>query len=218
MRVLDQAQQQSRIQYQRHEDSGKTQLLGQRCQNKIGIPDRHETQLVLASVAESLAPESSGAHGNFRLEDLVARTLGVVLRTMKGGDPLLLVGLQSSARRPAASCAAASTMTAMCFHCMPARYAPTATTGTSTIAVPRSGCSKIRPSGTAVSTHRLEQIPQGKPVCAHIGKKTRQHDDYNQLGKFRHLEKLAEHGQPALGAESRVADGQNRDQRQDPIR
>ncbi len=63
--VLDQPQQQSRIQYQRREDPGKPELFSERRKNEIGIPDRHEAQLILASVAEPLAPEASRADGYF---------------------------------------------------------------------------------------------------------------------------------------------------------
>ncbi len=45
---------------------------------------------------------------------------------------------------------------------MPARYAPTAATGTSTMAVPKSGCSKINPIGTPVRAPTLIKSPKDR--------------------------------------------------------
>ena len=50
---------------------------------------------------------------------------------------------------------------------MPARYAPTTATGTSTSAVPRSGCSRIRPSGHRRQGAGLAQIRRARAgLCA----------------------------------------------------
>ena len=70
---------------------------------------------------------------------------------------------------------------AICLHSMPAMKAPTIATGTSTIAVPRSGCFKISAAGTIVKSSDLHQIRQRQPVGAYFAEKASQHNDYNQL-------------------------------------
>ena len=105
-----------------------------------------------------------------------------------------------------------SAIAAACFHCKPARNAPTTSKGTSTSAVPRSGCLRIKPRGNPNDEPCFDQILERELIRAHLCKEARHHDDYNQFDQFRHLKKFAEDGNPALGAEAGVAEGEDGDE------
>src|SRR5579872_239329 len=91
--------------------------------------------------------------------------------------------------------AAKAKMARECLHCKPARKAPTAASGTSTRAVPRSGCFMIRATGIPISTAALAK-------SARLSCSVRTSE-----------KKRAKNGKPTLGSEAGIPNDQNRDQR-----
>src|SRR5579862_2362685 len=59
----------------------------------------------------------------------------------------------------------------------------------------------------------LDQILERELIGAYFREEARNDDDYNQFDQFRHLEKFAEDGNPALGAEAGVAEAEDGDER-----
>src|ERR1700691_1609989 len=153
LRVVHQPQNQTKIQQQDDANADETLFLGKRGQNEIRISHGHEAQLVLAAFAETFAPKSARTDGNLRLQNLIAGAARVLLGVEECFDTLLLVRLRwCRIFQPTGIMSATSTKpTAICFHSIPARNAPTMATGTSTSAVPKSGCIKIKPTGMQVS-------------------------------------------------------------------
>src|SRR5579863_1950028 len=95
LRIMHQAQQQTRIQSERYKNAEESCFFRQGRQNKIRIPDGNKTALVLAAASQSLAPESASANRDLRLQDLVARLLGIVFRPEERLHAFLLVRLQN---------------------------------------------------------------------------------------------------------------------------
>ena len=90
-RRLERARQHQQIEAQHHGHAEEAQLLGQHREDEVGVARRQVAELALGALAVALAHEAARAHGDLRLDLLVARALGVQRRIEEGVDARLLV-------------------------------------------------------------------------------------------------------------------------------
>src|SRR5579863_6437506 len=202
LRIMHQAQQQTRIQSERYKNAEESCFFSQRRQNKIRIPDGNKTALVLAAASQSLAPESACANRNLRLQDLVAGLLGIVFRPEERLYTFLLVRLQNvmpSDRNQNRG------QNQKCDRMLP--LYPGEVRSYNCHGNKHQGGAQVRLLQNHQERHArqdsyLDEVAQGELVGSHFTVKACQHNNDDQLEQLRHLEGLSHKVNPPLRAKA----------------
>ena len=135
----------------------KPELLADHRKDEVGGALRQELQLRLAAVHPALAKHAARADRDLRLDDVIARAQAVGARVEKGEHALFLVVVHERPAEPAAEAAEARRAAAMMRTCSPAMTMTRLPAIAISAAVPRSGCSATRPTGTKMSATRMRE-------------------------------------------------------------
>ena len=121
----------------------------------------------LAALAPALAGQAAGADRDLRLDDVPAGAERIGFRIEEGQDAVLLVGPQEPIQPPARAAADAAEASADPPPGRPARNSANAPLAATSMAVPKSGCSRISPVGTPmISAHTSTRAQRAAAAAA----------------------------------------------------